>query len=1039
METKKRKLNEQFVHSDSLNESLTPVSCIFDGVTIYVNGYTDPCADDLKRLMKLHGGQYAYFYSKSQVTHMIANNLPDTKIKDLSKTEKVVQPKWITDSVKAGMLLPYQNYLLYSSTSRSQPKIPFPTTAPVSKLETVKSNAGPLSVEQQEEAYESDKALTSSDCNIPTPQLPDTEPLSLECAQSHDFYLVPKLLVSETAKNKTIPKTNEATFVKEFYNNSRLHFLSTWGTEFRDYMANLYAQRRGGQQSVHRQYDQSQRTIMHIDMDCFFVSVSIRDKPWLRGKPVGVCHAQNRSNKSEKVESGKSGEHDVDKTMESAEAEARLEAEPWWKLDGPHQDKVSHAEIASCSYEARQAGVKNGMFLGKAQQLCPDLQLVPYEFEKYRATSQVLYDTLASHTLEIEAVSCDEAYMDVTHIVCEGQDPCKFAEELRREIYDKTSCNASIGIGPNILLARMATRKAKPNGQFLLTKMSASEFMKRRPVSDLPGVGYSTKTKLEGLNVNLCGDLQAKPLSWLQSEFGPKTGRSLYHNCRGIDDRPLKIVRERKSLSAEINYGIRFKQESDADEFMKNLGVEVQSRLNAACVKGKQITLKVKVRADDAPLEPVKYMGHGVCNNLSRSVVLASATDSCSVISQESLKLLKQLKVTVQDIRGMGIQISKLVPTRQGPSVFPTGRHSRMQQNITSFTCSSRELDDRELPSIQSGNHTGSRVPCVATAKNIAQGQEMTSVSSVPPLPLLPTVSQPNSKEWFDSVGICEKRNEVASDIHDSSLDLPPLSQVDKSVLEALPEDMLEHIKYTYRRREKTDHGHVASRPTRASSVQHGPTGKQAVTLQSLPPFSEIDPEYLSALPAEMQAEILNAYSTSSSTQASATNKRSKTLSNVSSHKGKSKLLESMVSVSPKGKSSCSKPEGRKSNSLTSTTVPSSRIPLRQPTLLGTYELADVRSVVKEWIGSTNDPEEVDIVEFQDYLDKLFDEWNLDMIIVLLKCFRRQALAKSMWCKVYNRVLTVVQQKVKTKYGGHLQLSFINKDKIETNAINDTK
>jgi DNA repair protein REV1 len=83
METKKRKLNEQFVHSDSLNESLTPVSCIFDGVTIYVNGYTDPCADDLKRLMKLHGGQYAYFYSKSQVTHMIANNLPDTKIKDL--------------------------------------------------------------------------------------------------------------------------------------------------------------------------------------------------------------------------------------------------------------------------------------------------------------------------------------------------------------------------------------------------------------------------------------------------------------------------------------------------------------------------------------------------------------------------------------------------------------------------------------------------------------------------------------------------------------------------------------------------------------------------------------------------------------------------------------------------------------------------------------------------------------------------------------------------------------------------------------------
>ena len=276
--------------------------------------------------------------------------------------------------------------------------LPFQPTAPVSDSEAIENNSSTRSVEQQQQqaADISDKAMTCSDSDsnvIPAPQLSDTEPSSSQqSAQVLDSHLVSNSSVSETMKSKMIPKTNDATFVKEFYSNSRLHFLSTWGAEFRDYMANLYAQRGGGQQAINKRYEQSQRTIMHIDMDCFFVSVSIRDKPWLRGKPVGVCHAQNRSHKSEKTEPEK---YDVDKAMESAEAEARLNAEPWWKVDGPHSDKVSHAEIASCSYESRQAGVRNGMFLGKAQQLCPDLQLVAYEFEKYRATSQVLYDTLA--------------------------------------------------------------------------------------------------------------------------------------------------------------------------------------------------------------------------------------------------------------------------------------------------------------------------------------------------------------------------------------------------------------------------------------------------------------------------------------------------------------------------------------------------------------------------------------------------------------------------------------------------------------------
>lgn len=212
-----------------------------------------------------------------------------------------------------------------------------------------------------------------------------------------------------------------------------------------------------------------QKIIMHIDMDCFFVSVGLRKRPDLKGKPVAVTHAKNNTSS---------------------------------------ETKESYAEIASCSYEARKCGIKNGMFLGEALELCPHIQTIPYDFEDYKEVSMSLYRIIASYTLDIEAVSCDEMYVDVSQILQEsGCDVEEWATHIRNEIIRETKCPCSTGFGTNRLQARLATKRAKPNGQFYLKEEDVEEFMAEMNVADLPGVGYVTVQKLNKLGLKTCLDV----------------------------------------------------------------------------------------------------------------------------------------------------------------------------------------------------------------------------------------------------------------------------------------------------------------------------------------------------------------------------------------------------------------------------------------------------------------------------------------------------------------------------------------------------
>ena len=218
--------------------------------------------------------------------------------------------------------------------------------------------------------------------------------------------LVKEELQSEWARNNS---TVAPDFLKRYFSTSRLHWLSTWKANLK---ANIAAQRR--EQNIQpKQYLGANRLIMHVDFDCFFASVSIGDQKELLDKPVAVSHGKTAS-------------------------------------------VHSSGEIASCNYPARAFGIHNGMFVGTAKELCKDLIILPYEFDKYEAVSNKFYDVLLSHCNELEPVSIDEALLDITHLVDvnSSDEIYTFARQLRKTILEVTGYNVSIGVGHNILQAR---------------------------------------------------------------------------------------------------------------------------------------------------------------------------------------------------------------------------------------------------------------------------------------------------------------------------------------------------------------------------------------------------------------------------------------------------------------------------------------------------------------------------------------------------------------------------------------------------------
>ena len=246
----------------------------------------------------------------------------------------------------------------------------------------------------------------------------------------------------------------------------------------------------------------NRRKIIHIDMDCFFAAIEIRENPYLKGLPIAVGGAGARS------------------------------------------------VVATCSYEARKFGIHSAMPMSVALRRCPKLIIVPVNMPLYKAVSSEIQSLFYEYTDLVEPLSLDEAFLDVTHSSnCSGS-ATRMAQEICHEIEKQYQLTASAGVAPNKYLAKIGSEWNKPNGCFVILPSQVDRFVEKLSVKQLPGVGRVTAKHLSQLGISRCGDLRLLRLQELKHYFG-RFGQVLYNFSRGVDERKVSVHPVRKSLSVE--------------------------------------------------------------------------------------------------------------------------------------------------------------------------------------------------------------------------------------------------------------------------------------------------------------------------------------------------------------------------------------------------------------------------------------------------------------------------------------------------------
>jgi len=304
-----------------------------------------------------------------------------------------------------------------------------------------------------------------------------------------------------------------------------------------------------------------------------------------------------------------------------------------------------------------------------ARKLCPELQAVPYDFPAYAQVSAQVYKILHKHSLAVQCVSVDEAFLDVSHFANPLSALMERVGQLRNEVFEATGCRCSAGIGPNIFLARMATRRAKPDGQFM-SPTDAEEiktFLSSVPIADFPHVGWRRKKLFIEKGVNTGGDAMELSRQTLREMIGGKHGDVLFDVLRGKDERGLTDgVGQRRSIGAQVSWGVRLHDEASVAKMISDLTDEVSRRLTSAGFLGGALGLKVWKRKDTAG-EPAKFLGHGHCDIITRSVKLGTATSDSGVLAQATQAAIGALKLSPLQIRGLGITATKLCKPGDAP------------------------------------------------------------------------------------------------------------------------------------------------------------------------------------------------------------------------------------------------------------------------------------------------------------------------------------------------------------------------------------
>jgi len=260
------------------------------------------------------------------------------------------------------------------------------------------------------------------------------------------------------------------------------------------------------------------RIILHIDMDYFFAQIEERENPRFRGKPV-VVGADPKGGQGRGV-------------------------------------------VSTANYVARKYGIHSALPISKAYELCPQAIFLPVNMELYQKVSEKIMEIVKKYSPKWEIVSLDEAYLDLSHIFRDREkvsientwmEAKKIGKNLKREIFEKERLTSTVGIGPNKLIAKMASEKGKPNGLLVIKPNQVKEFLEPLDIEDLPGIGPKTAEKLRAIGVNKIKGLKRLSKSKLKDLFG-KWGEAIYERARGIDEEPVTSEEIIKSIGRQITF-----------------------------------------------------------------------------------------------------------------------------------------------------------------------------------------------------------------------------------------------------------------------------------------------------------------------------------------------------------------------------------------------------------------------------------------------------------------------------------------------------
>ena len=345
------------------------------------------------------------------------------------------------------------------------------------------------------------------------------------------------------------------------------------------------------------------RKIIHIDMDAFFAAIEQRDRPELRGKPVIVGGSVKR-----------------------------------------------RGVVSTCSYEARRFGVHSAMPSATALRLCPQAIFIEPDFRKYKAVSAIVRDIFLSVTPLVEPVSIDEAYLDVTRNHRNEPSATRTAEYLRSEIFAQTSLTASAGVSYNKFLAKVGSDFHKPNGLTVITPATARDFLDRLPVEKFPGIGSVSAAKLHKMNVHTGGELRALDEKMLRELFG-KAGAFYYRIVRGIDERPVELPGEPKSISRETTFAEDCSDPRRIRIILRTLGRKVFRRALAHNFSGRCVTIKVK---------------YADFRTVTRSATLAAPPPDGETLGAIAVALARKTEAGRRPVRLLGVGISEAAGTAAG-------------------------------------------------------------------------------------------------------------------------------------------------------------------------------------------------------------------------------------------------------------------------------------------------------------------------------------------------------------------------------------